>query len=57
MLCYKDMTFCVAKCSTHDCHRQITLDVEEFSTELGLPLSQSDFSEDCPAYNPNETEA
>jgi len=58
MICFKDMTFCRAKCATKDCHRQITPEVTKAATKWwgkpGAPMAVSDFSEECPHYKREE---
>lgn len=54
MICYKDMTFCRAKCKTTDCKRNWTLEKSAAAKEWwgsdGAPVAFSDFSKDCPDY-------
>lgn len=52
MICYKDMTFCVALCATTNCPRnRVNIPAEE---EIELPIAVSDFSDKCDIYIPRE---
>lgn len=63
MLCFKDKTFCAAKCSNMECHRQFTKEDakaarEWWSHDPGkAPVAFSDFSEHCGAYPPKQRDA
>jgi hypothetical protein len=54
MICYRDMTFCSAKCATVDCHRNYTDDVHKaalewskgFNLDYAL-VAMSDYSKSC----------
>lgn len=55
-MCYKDMTFCAAKCATVKCIRNLTPKVEEGARLWwshdpdNAPIALSDFSETCGEY-------
>lgn len=54
MLCYKDMTFCSAKCLTIQCPRnKYNLDPKHVAA-VGLPIAERDFSSDCGSYAKDE---
>lgn len=57
MMCFKDMTFCVAYCATEQCNRNWRLrdksDYYEWSQDFPGgegPVAMTDFSNDCPDY-------
>ena len=59
MICFKDRTFCSAKCKTTDCFRNwnANLQAEAERWAAGfipkgepIPVAWSDFSETCPDY-------
>lgn len=57
MICYRDMTFCIAKCATVDCSRKYTPEVQAAADEWwggindqGGPVAVSDFSPTCPDH-------
>ena len=60
MLCYKDKSFCSAKCAETHCHRQFTDKEREnadkwwatWGSTHPVPVAFSDFSPTCPAYIP-----
>ena len=58
MLCYKDMTFCVASCGDGDCHRKLTTEVKEAAKKWWgdefAPIAVSDYSSWCDSYTPVE---
>ena len=61
MICYRDMTFCNADCSVIECRRKLTDAVRyaarEWAERSGfsdVPIAVSDFSRQCPAWNPVE---
>jgi hypothetical protein len=58
MMCYRDMTFCNAKCQNKECHRQITDKVIEGGTKwwgsTDFPIAISDFSIDCKEYQSDD---
>jgi hypothetical protein len=58
MLCYKDRTFCSAKChqSPDVCNRVLTPGVWNAARQCGLDVSVADLSFDCEMYMP-ESEA
>lgn len=60
MIGYRDMTFCVAECENHSCHRQITDEVKENGAKWwggkDFPISVSNFAENCDEYIPTEME-
>jgi hypothetical protein len=56
MMCYKDMTFCSAKCKTLDCRRQFT-DIHASNARRwwkhdpdNAPVAFTDFSDTCVEY-------
>ena len=61
MICFRDVTFCVAKCGSTLCERKLTQDVERAAErwwgEPGAPIAISDFSKDCPIYFTAENDA
>lgn len=54
MICYRDMTFCTAKCAATDCHRKLTPEVKEAAVKWwgdeNAPISVSDLSEMCKEF-------
>ncbi len=57
MLCYRDKTFCTAKCATYSCTLMVKPVVEEAAESVGLPLMLADRSDECDRYQPlNPTE-
>lgn len=58
MMCFRDMTFCSAECRTTDCKRNFTLEMAEAAVKWwgreDAPVAFSDFSGNCPDYNPTE---
>lgn len=56
MLCYKDQTFCSARCAVSDCPVMLTDEVERAAQEwwgkAGAPLSVADLSRQCAYYEP-----
>lgn len=65
MICFRDMSFCVAKCATTPCVRKLTDEVRAdaerwwlgFNNEPGAPIDQCDWSERCAEYQPLTEEA
>ena len=51
MMCFRDMTFCVATCSNTTCPRMLTERVQQDASVWwegeGAPIAVSDFSETC----------
>ena len=62
MICYRDMTFCAAKCATIDCPRQFTDEHREKAKAWwgdapgGPPVAWADFSGSCSEYVPAKDE-
>lgn len=58
MTCFKDMTFCSAKCSNTKCKRQFTDELHQQSRDWwehdpdNAPIAFSDFSKHCVEYQP-----
>lgn len=58
MICYRDMTFCSAKCATTTCRRNFTEEEAQKARKWwgdspdGPPVAFSDFSDHCPDYKP-----
>lgn len=54
MMCFRDTTFCIAKCGAKDCHRKLTDKVKSDAVKWwgsdDAPVAVSDFSAGCPAY-------
>ena len=56
-LCYKDKTFCSAKCKTVSCHRNFTEQDREAARRWwshdpdNAPVAFSDFSDRCSDYD------
>lgn len=54
MICYRDMTFCIAACANRGCPRQYNEDVRRGAYEWwgndDFPVALSDFSENCDDY-------
>lgn len=63
MLCFRDKTFCSAKCSTTSCHRNWTPEQQAEAREwwAGMegeaPVAFSDFSPECSRYQKPEEAA
>jgi len=51
-LCYKDQTFCEAKCSKTRCLRHQSNINQAQADLLGLGVATANFSKDCPEYVP-----
>ena len=51
MICYRDMTFCAAKCKTVGCPRNFTEEHKKEAKQKKLPVSWADFSEWCDDYD------
>ena len=53
-MCYRDMTFCNAKCANDKCHRKLTDKVRKDAIAWwagdNAPIAVSNFSKDCPDY-------
>ena len=51
MMCFRDMTFCNAKCANEACPRkfteQVQRDADKWWRKPGAPIALSDFSEHC----------
>ncbi len=58
MICFKDMTFCSAKCQNTSCFRQFTDELHEQARKWWdhdpehAPVAFSDFSPKCKEYIP-----
>lgn len=56
MICYKDMTFCVAECGELKCPRNLTdqvkADAEAWWGSKDAPIAVSDFRLECDMYKP-----
>ena len=60
MLCYKDKTFCSAKCAQDNCPRNWETEdkaaynrwSQDFGGDGEGPVAFSDFSSNCPSYIP-----
>ena len=50
MISYKDRCYCIAKCPLDSCSRKLTAQVMLDAAKFGLPVSQSDFSTSCEAF-------
>ena len=54
MVCFRDMTFCDAKCGAKECHRMLTdkvrADAVKWWGSDDAPVAVSDFSVGCPIY-------
>ena len=47
MICYRDRTYCIAKCTNVECSKMLTKKVKEDAEDFGLPVSFTDFSDTC----------
>lgn len=56
MICYRDMTFCSAKCKNMECSRKFTQQDELDAKRFNLPVAFGDFSHRCDDYQPEEGE-
>jgi hypothetical protein len=56
MLSYKDRTFCKSDCLNMECDRYFDGGVAKDASDLGLPVSLTDFSASCQNYITLETE-
>lgn len=58
MICFRDMTFCGSDCQNRSCPRNFNDDVSAAARRWwggpGAPIAFSDFSKDCPDYQPKE---
>lgn len=58
MICFRDMTFCDAKCANTKCHRMLTDDVKARARswwgQPGAPIAVGDLSNGCPKFKPIE---
>lgn len=54
MICYRDMTFCSARCGNLNCPRNFTDEIHVAAREWwggdDVPIALADFSKDCPDY-------
>ena len=50
MMCYRDRTYCAGPCTSLECSRLITPEVEAAAERAGLPLAISDFRATCRDY-------
>jgi hypothetical protein len=49
-MCFRDKTFCVARCATKNCPDKLTPELEQRAQSLGLLISVHDYSFDCKQY-------
>lgn len=56
MICYKDRTYCAAKCANKACYRYMSEEDWDVADRLNLPVALFDFSEGCEEYIPLEEE-
>lgn len=58
IICFRDKTFCSAKCGLASCSRQINQEVREAGAKWwgseDFPIAVSDFSGICPDFIPME---
>lgn len=56
MICFRDRSFCSAKCLTKDCDRQFDEEQRKVAEEWwggpNAPVGYMDFSNSCPDYTP-----
>ncbi|MGE0521274.1 MAG: hypothetical protein AB7F22_25520 [Reyranella sp.] len=52
VICYRDMTFCVAKCAQYTCPRHM----DHVPKDYDGPVAQADFSDTCQLYVPEQAE-
>ena len=58
MICYRDMTFCIAPCKTVGCPRNFTDEVDLAARQWwnhdpdNAPIEFKDFSEGCDDHDP-----
>ena len=56
MICFRDTTFCAAKCLNHSCERRLTKQVEDAAVKWWgsdkAPIAVSDMSDNCEQYEP-----
>ena len=52
MICYRDRTYCTARCSNTSCGIMLTDAVKEAARLVGLPVSMSDYSATCEIFRP-----
>lgn len=56
MICYRDRTYCIAKCNNVKCSRMLTEKIKEDAADFGLPVSFTDFSDTCAYFIRKENE-
>lgn len=58
MICYRDKTYCIARCSNHDCNskltQQVELDAKKWWGNDKAPIAMADFSQTCEDYKAEE---
>lgn len=50
MTCYRDRTYCVAKCANDQCSMRLTKDIERLAEVVKLPIAQCDLTETCELF-------
>jgi len=54
MMCYRDITFCIAECANTNCQRKFTdkvqQDAQKWWGNENAPIAVSDLSEGCEDY-------
>lgn len=50
MICYRDKTFCRAKCVNNECVIKLTDEVRKQAQKIKLPICVADFSKTCEKY-------
>lgn len=50
MICYKDMTFCIAHCINTDCSRHFYRVSKEQVDKVGLPICYANMKDGCDIY-------
>lgn len=60
MICFRDITFCIADCRNKECTRKYTEQVVESANKWwgnsDAPIAISDLSANCPYFSPNTSE-
>lgn len=58
MICYRDMTFCIAPCANTECHARFTNEVIDAAHQWwggdDAPISIADCSPGCVGFKPKE---
>lgn len=59
MMCYRDMTFCRARCAVVDCQRRLSPEVERAAREWWgdegePPIATADYSAVCEDFEPDD---